>query len=248
MTEITSRDNPKIKNIMKLLADKKHRKNQGVFVCEGAVMLEEAVKSGCIVLECYATPGQAAALQQYQLPNCYQVPDGLMAHMSDVQTPQGILFLCRQPEAGSLKPGTILVLDNIRDSGNLGTVLRTAEGLGIANVALLGDCAEVYNPKTIRASMGSIFRSNIVSLSLPQLLEWTRGHQMPLYATALSDSSMDIRKVDLKQAAVVIGNEAKGVSQEVLQAADGHLIIPITAAQSFNASVAAAIVMWEMVR
>lgn len=248
MAELTSRDNPKIKAVIKLTQDKKHRKAQNAFVGEGAVLLDEAVKSGMEILEVYATPKQWQTVAAYGLANCHQVPDQLMAQMSGVETPQGIVFVCRTPPEGSLQPGSIIVLDNLRDNGNLGTIIRTAEGLGIANVALLGDCAELHSPKTIRASMGSIFRVNLVSVTLEQLLDWTAARGMALYATALSQTSVDIRKADLKQAAVVIGNEAKGVSQQVLDAAQGHIIIPITAAQSFNASVAAAVVMWEMVR
>lgn len=248
MAELTSRDNPKIKSVIKLTQDKKHRRAQNAFVCEGAVLLDEAVKSGMEILEVYATPKQWQAVAAYGLDNCHQVSDQLMAQMSGVETPQGIVFVCRTPQGGSLRPGNLIVLDNLRDNGNLGTIIRTAEGLGIANVALLGDCAELHSPKTIRASMGSIFRVNLVPVTLEQLLDWTAAQGMALYATALSQTSMDIRQADLKQAAVVIGNEAKGVSQQVLDAAHGHIIIPITAAQSFNASVAAAVVMWEMVR
>ena len=136
----------------------------------------------------------------------------------------------------------------MRDSGNMGTVIRTAEGLGIKNIVLSGDCVDIYNPKTIRASMGSAFRVRPVRMTVEQVKSYTKEHGMSFYVTALSESSEDIRKKDLKNAAVLIGNEALGATPEALNAADGHIIIPIQTAQSFNASVAAAIVLWEMAR
>ncbi|MBQ7087170.1 MAG: RNA methyltransferase, partial [Clostridia bacterium] len=132
--------------------------------------------------------------------------------------------------------------------GNMGTIIRTAEGLGIRNIVLLGDCVDVYNPKTVRATMGSIFRIKPVKMEFDELRAWADEHEMKIYATALSDKATDIREVELSNAVAVIGNEARGVCEEVLNGSDGHIIIPIKSAQSFNASIAAAIVLWEMAR
>lgn len=246
--EITSKDNQKIKNVVKLVSDRKHRKNQGLFVGEGVVNLKEAASSGANITEIYFSHDHESIVKDISCGEKYLVPEKLIEVMSDVKTPQGVVFVVRQEENASLKDGAVLALDNVRDSGNMGTIIRTAEGLGIANIVLLGDCVDVYNPKTVRATMGSIFRIKPVRMGFDELRSWADEKGMKIYATALSDRATDIRDVELSNAVAVIGNEARGVSDEVLNGSDGHIIIPIKSAQSFNASIAAAIVLWEMAR
>ncbi|MBQ7093338.1 MAG: RNA methyltransferase [Clostridia bacterium] len=246
--EITSKDNQKIKNVVKLVSDKKLRKKEGLFVGEGVVNLREAVSSGADITEIYFSHEHESIVEDISCNEKYLVPEKLIEHMSDVKTPQGVIFVVRQDENAALNEGAILALDNVRDSGNMGTIIRTAEGLGIMNIVLLGDCVDVYNPKTVRATMGSIFRIKPVRMEFDELRKWADENNMKIYATALSDKATDIREVELSNAVAVIGNEARGVCEEVLNGSDGHIIIPIKSAQSFNASIAAAIVLWEMAR
>ena len=246
--EITSKDNQKIKNVVKLVTDKKFRKKEGLFVGEGVVNLKEAASSGADITEIYFSHEHESIVEGISAGEKYLVPEKLIEHMSDVKTPQGVIFVVRQDENAALSEGAILALDNVRDSGNMGTIIRTAEGLGIRNIVLLGDCVDVYNPKTVRATMGSIFRIKPVKMEFDELRAWADEHEMKIYATALSDKATDIREVELSNAVAVIGNEARGVCEEVLNGSDGHIIIPIKSAQSFNASIAAAIVLWEMAR
>ena len=246
--EITSKDNQKIKNVVKLVSDKKFRKKEGLFVGEGVVNLKEAASSGADITEIYFSHEHESIVEDISAGEKYLVPEKLIEHMSDVKTPQGVIFVVRQDENAALDEGAILALDNVRDSGNMGTIIRTAEGLGIRNIVLLGDCVDVYNPKTVRATMGSIFRIKPVKMEFDELRAWADEHEMKIYATALSDKATDIREVELSNAVAVIGNEARGVCEEVLNGSDGHIIIPIKSAQSFNASIAAAIVLWEMAR
>ncbi|MBQ6835856.1 MAG: RNA methyltransferase [Clostridia bacterium] len=246
--EITSKDNQKIKNVVKLVSDKKLRKKEGLFVGEGVVNLKEAVSSGADITEIYFSHEHESIVEDISCNEKYLVPEKLIEHMSDVKTPQGVIFVVRQDENAALNEGAILALDNVRDSGNMGTIIRTAEGLGIRNIVLLGDCVDVYNPKTVRATMGSIFRIKPVRMEFDELRKWADENNMKIYATALSDKATDIREVELSNAVAVIGNEARGVCEEVLNGSDGHIIIPIKSAQSFNASIAAAIVLWEMAR
>ena len=246
--EITSKDNQKIKNVVKLVSDKKLRKKEGLFVGEGVVNLREAVSSGADITEIYFSHEHESIVEDISCNEKYLVPEKLIEHMSDVKTPQGVIFVVRQDENAALNEGAILALDNVRDSGNMGTIIRTAEGLGIMNIVLLGDCVDVYNPKTVRATMGSIFRIKPVRMEFDDLRKWADENNMKIYATALSDKATDIREVELSNAVAVIGNEARGVCEEVLNGSDGHIIIPIKSAQSFNASIAAAIVLWEMAR
>jgi TrmH family RNA methyltransferase len=172
-----------------------------------------------------------------------RVPEEIMEYVSPMQTPQGALFLCRLPEkrAFAPKPG-MLLLDGIQDPGNLGTILRTADALDVP-VALLEGCADPYSHKTVRASMGAVFRSPVVTTTWQEV----RQSGIPVAVTALSDTAVDIRQADLKSMAVVIGSEGKGVRQEILDAADAQLIIPMNPrCESLNAAIAASIVMWQM--
>ena len=165
-----------------------------------------------------------------------------------METPQGALFLCRLPEkrAFQAKPG-MLLLDGIQDPGNLGTILRTADALDIP-VALLEGCADPYSHKVVRSSMGAVFRSPVVQSTWAEVRASCMEAGIPVAVTALTDRAKDIRdEADLGRMAVVIGSEGRGVRTEILEAADGELIIPMNPrCESLNAAVAATIVMWQM--
>ena len=153
------------------------------------------------------------------------------------------------PSAGKTKfeakPG-MLLLDGIQDPGNLGTMLRTADALGVP-VALLEGCADPYSHKVVRSSMGAVFRTPVVQAAWAEVAESCRASGVPVAVTALSDRASDIRRADVKKMAVVIGSEGQGVRREILENADAELIIPMTPhCESLNAAVAASIVMWQM--
>jgi TrmH family RNA methyltransferase len=170
-----------------------------------------------------------------------------MQSISPMQSPQGALFLCRLPEetAFAAKPG-MLLLDGIQDPGNLGTILRTADALEIP-VALLEGCADPYSHKVVRASMGAVFRTDVVLSDWENVKAACAEAGIPIGVTALSDRAKDLRQSDLKNMAVVIGSEGQGVRREILEEAGAELIIPMNPrCESLNASVAAAIVMWQM--
>ena len=154
-----------------------------------------------------------------------------MQSLSPMASPQGALFVCRLPQKQPFSPcGAMLLLDGIQDPGNLGTILRTADALDVP-VALLEGCADPYNHKVVRASMGAVFRRDGIDIGV----------------TALSQRAMDIRQAELKHMAVVIGSEGQGVRQEILDRAHAELIIPMNPhCESLNAAVAATIVMWQM--
>ena len=140
----------------------------------------------------------------------------------------------------------MLLLDGIQDPGNLGTMLRTADALGVT-VVLLEGCADPYSHKVVRSSMGAVFRTPVVQATWKTVGAACAAAGIPVAVTALSDRASDIRKADVKKMAVVIGSEGQGVRKEILEHADAELIIPMTAhCESLNAAVAAAIVMWQM--
>ena len=242
---ITSRKNPLLQQVKKLLSSGKARKEAGIFVSDGTKLLEEAVK--------YCPGLQTAILSdgiQVQLPDhvrVVRVPGDVMESISPMQSPQGALFLCRLPEKTAFipKPG-MLLLDGIQDPGNLGTMLRTADALGVS-VALLEGCADPYSHKVVRSSMGAVFRTPVVQTTWAEVYASCKAAGIPVAVTALSDRASDIRNAEVRKMAVVIGSEGQGVRKEILESADAELIIPMTArCESLNAAVAAAIVMWQM--
>lgn len=245
---ITSRKNPLLQQVRKLLTSRKDRQETGLFVGDGTKLLEEAVKwypglETVILAEGVQTP---------ELPETvrvFRVPQDVMETVSPMKTPQGAVFLCRRAEAegGAIKPGT-LILDGLQDPGNLGTILRTADALDVP-VVLADGCADPYNWKTVRASMGAVFRTQPVQASTEEIINACRAEGICLAVTALSARAKDIRQADLAAMAVVIGSEGQGVGEMFLGNCDTELIIPMNPrCESLNAAVAATIVMWQMFR
>ena len=242
---ITSRKNPLLQQVKKLLSSKKAREEAGLFVSDGTKLLEEAVKYFSGLETVILSDGIQAVLPDRV--RVVRVPEDVMESISPMQAPQGALFICRLPEKNKFipKPG-MLLLDGIQDPGNLGTMLRTADALGVP-VALLEGCADPYSHKVVRSSMGAVFRTPVVQTSWQEVHASCRAAKLPVAVTALSDRASDIRQADVKNMAVVIGSEGQGVRKEILEAADAELIIPMTAhCESLNAAVAASIVMWQM--
>lgn len=242
---ITSRKNPLLQQVRKLLTSRKERQQTGLFVADGTKLLEEAVKWWEGLETVILSDGI-----QVELPGhvrVVRVPEDVMESVSPMQTPQGALFLCRLPKETIFapKPG-MLLLDGIQDPGNLGTILRTADALQIP-VALLEGCADPYGHKVVRASMGAVFRTPVQQTTWEEAKACCEQAGIPVAVTALSDRAVDIRTAKLGTMAVVIGSEGQGVRKEILEAADHELIIPMNPnCESLNAAIAAAIVMWQM--
>ena len=246
MTEerITARKNPLLQQVRKLLSSRKERLESGLFVADGTKLLEEAVKFAHLETVILSDGVEASVPEHVRL---VRVPEDVMASISPMQTPQGALFLCRMPEQKSFIPQKrMLLLDGIQDPGNLGTILRTADALQVP-VVLLEGCADPYNHKTVRASMGAVFRMPPIRADWEQVKAAFTREQIPVGVTALSDTARDIRQWELRDMAVVIGSEGQGVRPEILQQADARLIIPMDSrCESLNAAVAATIVLWQM--
>ena len=247
MTEmrISSRKNPLLQQGKKLLSSRKEREKEDLFVADGTKLLQEAVKYYPGLDTVILTDGVEAEVPDHV--RLIRVPEDVMASISPMETPQGALFLCRLPEktAFAPRPG-MLLLDGIQDPGNIGTILRTADALEIP-VALLEGCADPYSHKVVRSSMGAVFRTPVVQTTWAEAKAACAAAGIPVAVTALSDRASDIRNADLRKMAVVIGSEGRGVRQEVLDAADAELIIPMNPrCESLNAAIAATICMWEM--
>ena len=235
---ITSRKNPLLVRVKKLLSSRREREAAGLFVSDGRKLLSEAVRW---------YPGLDTVILsdavQVRLPEhvrVIRVPEDVMASISPMESPQGAVFLCRMPEKKPFvpKPG-MLLLDGIQDPGNLGTILRTADALDT--------CADPYSHKVVRSSMGAVFRRPVVQTTWACAREAFQSAGIPIAVTALSDRASDLRQAPLGQMAVVIGSEGQGVRQEILRSSDAELIIPMNPrCESLNAAIASAIVMWQM--
>ena len=242
---ITSRKNPLLQQVRRLLTSKKERESAGLFVGDGTKLLAEAVRYYPGLETVILADGVDADVPSNV--NVVRVPEDVMASISPMETPQGALFLCRLPEYREFVPKAgMLILDGIQDPGNLGTILRTADALDVS-VVLLEGCADPYSHKTVRASMGAVFRVQPVQTTWERVSMQCAEAGIPVAVTALSDRAQDIRETDLTKMAVVIGSEGRGVRQEILEQAGAQLIIPMNAhCESLNAAVAATIVMWQM--
>lgn len=247
-TYIESRRNPLLVHLHKLLTSRSYREKCGQFAAEGTKLLEEAAKW---------YPALDTVVVQQGVELCplpahvrvAEVSEALMRAISQQDAPQGAAFICAMPQPceAHVQAGSIL-LDGIQDPGNLGTILRTADALSVP-VVLLDGCADAYSPKTVRASMGAVLRTQPQRMTREQAVESCRAQGILLLATAMTAHAKDLRQAALAEAAVVIGSEGQGVSRLLLDAADESVIIPMDArCESLNAAIAAAIVMWQMKR
>jgi len=247
MEKLSSRQNKIIAHVRKLGSDKSYRYEHGEAVCDGIKLLREAIMWG-VEITAVLWAGEAA----FALPEGirqYSVSQELIDYASPLKNSQGALFTFRMPCWPEKEPGRCLVLETVQDPGNLGTILRTANALNMDSVILTGDCADVYNPKTIRAAMGAVFRQKVLRMERSEMRDYLSAYGIKLYGAALSEASQDIRRIGLEKAAVAIGSEGKGLSEAFLALCDGQVIIPMNEqCESLNAGVAAAIVMWELNR
>ena len=244
-TRITARKNPLLQQVRKLLSSRKERENSGLFVADGTKLLQEAVRFWPGLDTVILSDGvEAEVPEQVRL---IRVPGDVMESISPMETPQGALFLCKLPEPKPFVPVPgMLILDGIQDPGNVGTILRTADALDVP-VVLLEGCADSYSHKVVRASMGAVFRTPVLQSTWAEVRSACIAAGIPVAVAALSSRAKDLRQAELKGMAVVIGSEGRGVRPEILEAADGELIIPMNPhCESLNAAIAAAIVMWQM--
>ena len=248
---ITSRTNPLVSQIRKLEKDRAYRRETGLFLCDGVKLYEEALRWGADIQTVLFTPDR----RPQQFPRgvrAVQVPEGLMSALSPAKTPQGLLFLCRQPRTqlpGKLTGSRYLVLDGLQDPGNVGTIWRTADAFGTDGLILTRSCADPWHSKTVRATMGAAFRLPVWESEPEMLAKVLNEANIPLYGTCLREDTVDLRSYDGGPAAVVIGNEGNGISDEVLRLCCRTWKIAMESkGESLNAAAAAAVVLWELYR
>lgn len=258
MLKITSKENDFIKHIKKL-KDKKYRDINKEFVIEGIKLVSEAIQENAkikqVVLcdDCERSDLIPKELM-YDIAKlqCVYVTENLFKYLSEVQNPQGILAIIEKNNKEAQIDYTqdiIVALDDVQDPGNLGTILRTVDSIGVTQILVSKGTADCYNSKVVRSTMGAIFRLNIIeSEDLLKTLKEIKKHKFKVMASSLQTED-SIYDVNYNKKVIVIGNEANGVSEEVQKLADEKVKIPMLGkTESLNASVATGIILYEYVR
>lgn len=251
METITSRQNPLCVHLRKL-ADAGYRRGCGEFLCDSPKLLGEALAWRPELVRTVVCTPDASLPALPEGVRAVQVPRDVMQSLSPARTPQGTLAVCAipdQPLPELLTGAHYAVLDGVQDPGNVGTVLRTADAFGADGVFLVNACADLYGPKTVRASMGAVFRCPVWTCTPQEAGALLKRSGLPLYGAALRTDTRDVRAVDYTRAAVAIGSEGRGLSREVLELCRCTVRIPMREhCESLNAAAAAAVLLWEMAR
>ena len=258
MEKITSRNNELIKYTKKLFTSRKARMQERKFVLEGARLSFDVLNSPCKV-DIFLITESAAEKYPAQLEEmlhaarrAYFISEEAAEKLGETENTQGVFCICEIPETESRieKGKKYIALDSLQDPANLGAIIRTAEALGIDG-AICFNCCDIYNPKALRASMGSILRLPIIlSDDLVSDIEKAKGLGFSVFAAVPSKEAEDITKIDFPDSSImIIGNEGNGISDEVKAVATKQVTINMLGrAESLNASMAGAITMWEMLR
>lgn len=258
MQRISSKDNNLIKHIKKL-KEKKYRDEYKEYVVEGLKLIDEAIKEGAEISEIIVCEGcdKSELIEshlKYEMARyeCIYVPQNIFKMLSDVENPQGILAVIKLNNGEDeikYDEDIILALDDIQDPGNLGTILRTADSIGLKQILVSKGTVDPFNPKVVRSTMGATFRVKVIECeNLKETLKETQKNGYKVMCTSL-DAKHSIYKTDYNKKVIVIGNEANGVSKEIQKLADEKVIIPMLGkTESLNAAVATGVILYEYVR
>ena len=255
---ITSKDNEIIKHIRKL-KEKKYRDEYNEYVVEGVKIVEEAIKENAKIKQVIVCNDTT---KTYEIPthimleiakfDCIYVSDKIFNYITQVTNPQGVMAIIEKQDENmqiDYNQDIIVMLDDVQDPGNLGTILRTVDSIGLNQIIVSKGTADSFNSKVVRSTMGAIFRLKIIEEDdLIKTIKELRKHHFKLLVTSLQTEN-SIYDIDFSKKIIVIGNEANGVSKEIQDLADEKAKIPMLGrTESLNASVAAGIVMYEYVR
>ena len=255
---ITSKDNEIIKHIRKL-KEKKYRDEYNEYVIEGVKIVEEAIKENAKIKQVIVCNDTT---KTYEIPthimleiakfDCIYVSDKIFNYITQVTNPQGIMAIIEKQDENmqiDYNQDIIVMLDDVQDPGNLGTILRTVDSIGLNQIIVSKGTADSFNSKVVRSTMGAIFRLKIIEEEdLIKTIKELRKHHFKLLVTSLQTEN-SIYDIDFSKKIIVIGNESNGVSKEIQDLADEKAKIPMLGrTESLNASVAAGIVMYEYVR
>lgn len=256
MRVINSKDNSFIKQVLSIIENKKEREKTGLFVAEGLRFCRDAVYSNCRIKSVLFTQeflnkneSDANIFKDY-CDDIIIISDAACNKLGCTVNSQGIFCLCEIPKSeNNLNKNKYIILENLRDPGNLGTVIRTAEAFNMDGVILVGNCVDIYNPKVLRSTMGTIFRIPIYEFSDISTLSKELGkNNITLFGAVLNEASKKLSQIEFNgKIAVAIGNEANGLSELFKNICDEFIFIEMKGnAESLNAAVAASVIMWEM--
>ncbi len=258
MQGITSKENEFVKHVKKL-KDKKFRDSSNEYVIEGMKLVAEAIQEKAPIKQiilCDDCEKNAAVPKElmYEIAKyeCIYVTEKIFKYLSEVQNPQGILAIIeKNPQDIEIdfSQDMIVALDDVQDPGNLGTILRTVDSIGLTQILVSKGTADAYNPKVVRSTMGAIFRVKIIECEdLKQKLKEIKKHKFKVVVSSLQTENT-IYDINYHKKVIVIGNEANGVKEEIQNEADEKVKIPMLGkTESLNASVATGIILYEYVR
>lgn len=253
---ITSMQNTKIKNLVQLIKKAKYRNEKKVFVIEGKKMFLESPKESIESIYISESLYNRKELNEILMDCTYEVvKDEIFQKVSDTKTPQGIMCVIRQKqyvleEIISCNNPHLILLEDLQDPGNVGTIIRTAEGAGVTGVILSKNSVDIYNPKTIRSTMGSVFRMPFLYVEdFFETLIKIKKTGIKIYAAALDGERFYDEENYSDSIGFLIGNEGKGLSSKALNLAEAHIKIPMEGkVESLNAAVAATVLIYEAYR
>ena len=259
---VTSKDNQWVKEWRRLNDSAKYRRETGLFAIEGARLCGDALRSG-VALQAVLYTGSALAVYGSVVEpllaaadTAVEISPELSRHMSDTINPQGVFCIAKRLDNSLIIDkiniiGTYSALEDIQDPGNMGTIIRTAEALGLDGILLSDGCCDLYNPKVLRASMGGVFRMPLMRVgNMAQAVESLQEMGLTAFACVVDSAATPITEAGMGQGSIaLIGNEGNGLRAETVAACKHSVTIPMTGrAESLNASMAAGIILWEMSR
>ncbi len=242
---ISSLDNDKVKEYFKL-RERKHRKNSNTFLVEGLNLVLEAYRYG-MILELILVPGEVLPLE---VPTVYVTPS-VMNKISSLDTPPKVMALCKMKEASKELGNHIIMLDGIQDPGNLGAIIRSSLAFDVQTIILSPETVDIYNPKVLRATQGMIFGINLIIDELDKYIGKLKKDDYTIIGTDV-ELGMDVAEMpnDKKEKyALILGNEGRGVSKDLLSLCDYNLTIAMSnQVESLNVAVAASILIYELAK
>lgn len=241
---ITSLENERIKNYMKL-KDKKYRDLEGLFIVEGEHLVLEAYRSG-ILKEIIIQEDEVIPIE---IPKTY-VSREVIEKMSSVLSPQKMFGICEKLEEREIGD-KVLILDGVQDPGNLGTIIRSAKAFNIDTIVISNDTVDIYNPKVLRATQGTMFYINIIRTDIKEVIKTLKENEIPVYVTNVEygDDIRLLKDKDKIKYALVMGNEGNGVRPEIKEMADKYIYIDMNSnVESLNVSIATSILLYELGR
>ena len=237
---ITSPENEKIKNLVKL-QQKKYRDLTNTYLVEGEHLVEEAHKANKL-LEVFSLD---------ERPNSTQVSLEVMKRLSSLDTPPNIIGICKKEDNKEIIGNKIVLLDEIQDPGNLGTIIRSSLAFNVDTIILSNNSVDLYNPKVIRATQGIIFHINIISMDTKEAINKLKERNIKIYGTSVENGTIikELSSVDKNNYCLIMGNEGQGLSREILDLCDKRLYIPMNdKVESLNVGVACSIILYELNR